>query len=123
MCIDIPQLYEINGGQCLHLQNNSAVTTVNGNNKINIVVRCLANGTVVWYKHDTIDYEVTNYTNKAVHVENGGTDLHIDKSIFNIHTGVYSCRVSNTTGQQVTQLFLVVYDNVIGEFCLFIKYL
>ena len=100
------------------MQNNSAVTTVNGNN---IVVRCLANGTVVWYKHDTVDYEVTDSGNSVVHVENGGTDLHIDRSIFNIHTGVYSCRVSNTTEQQVSQLFLVVYNNVIGKFCLFIK--
>ena len=36
------------------------------------------------------------------------------------HTGVYSCRVSNVFGQ-VTQLFLVVYNNVISEFCLVIK--
>ena len=96
------------------------MTTVNGNN---IVVRCLANGTVEWYKYGTDGYIVTDNENSVVHVKNGSIDLRIDRSILDFHTGVYSCRVSNTTGQQVTQLFLVVYDNVIGEFCLFIKYL
>ena len=114
MCIDIPQLYKVNGGQCL--QNNSAVTTADGKN---IVVRCLANGTVVWYKYGTNGYEVPGNTNSVVHVENGGTDIHISSNInyFNHHTGVYSCKVSNASGQ-VTQLFLVVYNSVIGEFCL-----
>lgn len=115
MCIDVPQLYKVNGGQCL--QNNSAVTTVDGNN---IVVRCLANGTVVW-KYGIDGYKVTDNLKSVVHVENGGTDLHIGNSIFHHHTGVYSCRVSNLSGQQVTQLFLVVYNNVTGEFCVVIK--
>ena len=94
------------------------MTTVDGNN---IVVRCLANGTVKWYKYGIDSYKVTDNPKSVVHVENGGTDLHIGNSILDHHTGVYSCRVSNLSGQQVTQLFLVVYNNVTGEFCVVIK--